>query len=144
MRVCKHSCDVKMFWRRFFSWKLDKFTLLTHSLIGWNLENLYEHAVSIFWCLSWHFKREKSIFWKASFLQNKNCLPVQDFVYKTSRLVLKNFSFNFIVISAMITNSFAFFKGLGEFPTVMQTFRILPTPLGFISGYANTKMFSIA
>ena len=44
----------------------------------------------------------------------------------------------------MTTNSFAFFKGLGEFPTVMQTFRILPTPLGFISGYAKTKMFSIA
>ena len=32
----------------------------------------------------WHFKREKSVFWKASFLQNKNWLRVQDFVYKTS------------------------------------------------------------
>ena len=44
----------------FLSWKLDKFNLFTHSLIGWNLENLYKHAVPIFSFdrLSWHFKRE--------------------------------------------------------------------------------------
>ena len=42
------------------------------ALIGWNLENLYKHAVSIFCRLSWHFKWEKSVFWKVSFLQNKN------------------------------------------------------------------------
>ena len=48
----KHGCDVKMFCfsrsnhastnlKKFFSWKLDKF-LFTHSLVGWNLENLYK------------------------------------------------------------------------------------------------------
>ena len=31
----------------FLRWKLDKFTLFTHSLVGWNLENLYKHAVPI-------------------------------------------------------------------------------------------------
>jgi len=41
-----------------------------------------------FFRLSWHFKREKSVFWKAAFLQNKNSLHVQDFA------TCKNFSFN--------------------------------------------------
>ena len=47
MRVCKHGCDVKMFcfpraniWKRFWVEKLDKFTLFTHFLVGWNLKNL--------------------------------------------------------------------------------------------------------
>ena len=30
-----------------------------------------------FFRLSWHFKREKPVFWKASFLQNKDWLRVQ-------------------------------------------------------------------
>ena len=90
------GCDVKLFCfsranhasrnlKRFLSWKLDKFALFTHLLVGYNLENLYKHAVSIFFfCLSWHFtcKREKSVFSKASFLKNKNWLLEQDFVYK--------------------------------------------------------------
>ena len=57
----------------FLSWKLDKFTLFTHSLVGWNLENLYKRAVPIFLRLSWRFKREKTFFWKESLLQNE-CL----------------------------------------------------------------------
>ena len=40
-------------------------------------------CLPIFFRLSWHFKREKPFFWKASLLQNKNWL----IVYKTSRLV---------------------------------------------------------
>ena len=59
MRVCKHGCDVKMFCfsranhvstnlKKFLSSKLDKVTLFTHSFVGWNLENLYKQAVSIF------------------------------------------------------------------------------------------------
>ena len=90
MRVCKHGCDVKMFCfsranhastnlKKFSSSKLDKFTLFTHSFVGWNLENRYKEGVSIFFRLSWHFKREKSVFWKASF-----CKTRTDYACKTS------------------------------------------------------------
>ena len=90
MRVCKHGCDVKMFCfsranhvstnlKKFLSSKLDKVTLFTHSFVGWNLENLYKQAVSTFFRLSWHFKREKSVFWKASF-----CKTRTDYACKTS------------------------------------------------------------
>ena len=82
VRVCKDGCDVKMFCfshadhastnvKKFLSSKLDKFTLFTHSFVGWNLENLYKQAVSIFFSLSWHFKREKSVFWKPSFCKTR-------------------------------------------------------------------------
>ena len=57
-----------------------------------------------FFRLSWHFKLEKPVFWKASFLQNKNWLREQDFVFKTSRLVRIS-----LLISAK--KSFAFFLG---------------------------------
>ena len=80
MRVCKHGRNVKMFCflhvnhtstnlKTFLSWKPDKFILFTHSLISWNL-------------------KEKSIFWKASYLQNKSWLCLQDFT------TVKNFSSN--------------------------------------------------
>ena len=50
MRVCKHGCGVKMFCtscanhastnlKKFLSWKLNKFTLCTYSLVWWNLQN---------------------------------------------------------------------------------------------------------
>ena len=88
MRVCKHGFDFKMFCflranhastnlKRFSSWKLDKVTLFIHSFVGWNLENRYEEGVSIFFRLSWHSKREKPVFWKVSFLQNKDWYRVQ-------------------------------------------------------------------
>ena len=74
-------------WKRF-----DTFTLFTHSLVGWNLEDLWKHAVSIWFRLSWQFKRKNSYFWKASLFQKKNWLRgklrVQDFATG------KNFSFN--------------------------------------------------
>ena len=35
-------------WNRFWVEKLDKFTLFTHFLFGWNLENRYKEGVSIF------------------------------------------------------------------------------------------------
>ena len=66
--------------KTFSTLKLDKFTLFTHSFVGWNLENRYEESVSIFFCLSWHFKREKSVFWKARF-----CKTRTDYACKTSR-----------------------------------------------------------
>ena len=55
--------------------------------------------------LSWHFKREKSVFRKAAFLQNKNWLCVQDYVYKTSRLVRIS-----LLISAITKNFVVFFS----------------------------------
>ena len=90
MRVCKHGCGVNMFCfsranhastnlKKFSSSKLDKFTLFTHSFVGWNLENRYKEGVSIFLRLSWHFKREKSVFCKASF-----CKTRTDYACKTS------------------------------------------------------------
>ena len=90
MRVCKHGCGVKMFYfsranhastnlKKFSSSKFDKFTLFTHSFVGWNMENRYKEGESIFLRLSWHFKREKSVFWKASF-----CKTRTDYACKTS------------------------------------------------------------
>ena len=79
MRLCKHGCGVKMFCfsranyastslKKFSSSKLDEFALFTHF---WNLENRCKESVSIFFRLSWHFKREKSVFWKASFCKTR-------------------------------------------------------------------------
>ena len=90
MRVCKHGCGVKMFCfsranhastnlKTFSSWKLGKFTLFTHPFVGWNLENPYKEGVSIFFRLSWHFKRENSVFWKVS-----SCKTRTDYACKTS------------------------------------------------------------
>ena len=96
MRVCKHVCGVKMFCfsranhastnlKTFSSSKLDKFTLFTHSFVGWNLENPYKEGVSIFFRLSWHFKRENSVFWKVS-----SCKTRTDYACKTLSTRLYN------------------------------------------------------
>ena len=106
MRVCKHGCGVKLFGfscanhastnlKKFSSSKLDKFTLFTHSFVGWNLENRYKESVSIFFCLSWHFKREKSVF----------CKTRTDYACKTLRLVRTS-----LLISA-IQRVLRFFSG---------------------------------
>ena len=58
---------------------------------------------SIFFHLSWQLKRQKSTFGKASILQNKNWLWVQDFVYKTLWLL------RISLLIGVITKSFAFF-----------------------------------
>ena len=116
MRVCKRGCGVKLFCfsranhastnlEKFSGSKLHKFTLFTYSSVGWNLENRYKEGVSVFFRLSWHFKREKSVFWIASFLQNKNWLRVQDVVYKTLRLV------RISLLISTITKSLRFFSG---------------------------------
>ena len=95
MRVCKHGCGVKFCnfsranhastnLKKVSSSKLDKFTLFTHSFVGWNMENRYKEGESIFLRLSWHFKREKFVFCKASFCKTRtDC--VQDFVDKIFR-----------------------------------------------------------
>ena len=82
MRVCKHGCGVKLFGfsranhastnlKKFSSSKLDKFTLISHSFVGWNMKNRYKEGESIFLRLSWHFKREKCVFCKASFCKTR-------------------------------------------------------------------------
>ena len=85
MRVCKHGCDFKMVCfsranhastnlKNFFSSsKFDKFTLFTHSFVG------LRKCVNFFFRLSWHFKQENSVFWKASF-----CKTRTDYACKTS------------------------------------------------------------
>ena len=148
-RVCKHGCDVKIFCflcanhtgtnlKTKLSWKLDKSTLFTHSLVGRNLENLYKHAVSIFFRLSWHCKREKSLFWKASFSQNKNWLRVQDLVYKTLRLVRIS-----LLISAII-KCFQFFSGELIYKSDRNLFSCICIAWykHFVSGWHNCFEFS--
>ena len=96
MRVCKHDCDVKMFC---FSranhastnfWVQNSTSLLylpiPSSAETWKI--VTKKVCQFFFRLSWQFKREKSVFWIASFLQNKNWLRVQDFATG------KNFSLN--------------------------------------------------
>ena len=115
MRVCKHGCGVKMFCfsranhastnlKKFSSSKLDKFTLLTHSFVSWNLENRYKDGQSIVFRLSWHFN-EKNPHLESIFLQNKNWLRVQDFVCKTLRLV------RISLLIKTVTKSLRFFSG---------------------------------
>ena len=61
-----------------------------------------------FFLLSWHFKWEKSVFWKASFCNTRtDLILMQDFVYKTFTLQLVRIS---LLISA-ITKSFVCFLG---------------------------------
>ena len=90
MRICKHGCGVKMYWfsrannastdmKKFSSSTLDKFTLFTHSFVGWNFEIVTKKVCQFFFLLSWHFKREKSVFWKESF-----CKTGTDYASKTS------------------------------------------------------------
>ena len=111
MRVCKHGCGVRMFCishanhastnlKKFSSSKLDKFTLFSHSFVGWNLENGYKESVSIFFRLSWREKSPyfgKHLFAKQELIMRAR-LRGQDFATG------KNFSFN-----QCHTKSFAFF-----------------------------------
>ena len=115
--ICKHGCALKMFCfsranhastnlKRFSSSKLDKFTLFTYSFVGWNLENRCKEYVSIFLRLSWHFKREKSVFWKASLIIAKQELITRARLRGQDFATGKNFSFN-----QCHTKSLTFFLG---------------------------------
>ena len=89
----------------FLSWKLDKFTLFTHSL-GWNLENLYKHAVPIFFFASAGILSEKNSFLESIFIAKQELITRTLLVYKTSRLVR---------ISLLISNlNKDFFFSLGK------------------------------
>ena len=147
--------------KKFLSWKIDKFTLFTHSLVGWNLDNLYKHAVmSFFFYLSWHFKQEKFIFWKESFFAKQELIT-------HARLCVPDFTTGIrisLLISDIMTKSLAFFWGklhvickLSKlFPSyiciwpdintrgvrrILDSYadRIFPTPVLFVSGYTNTE-----
>ena len=108
MSVCNHGCDFKMFC---FSRANHATTNLKKFLVENSTSILYlpipssaetwkiitKHAVSISFSVNWHFKREKSVFWKTSLSQKKNWWRVKDFVFKTSCTRLRdyeNFSFN--------------------------------------------------
>ena len=57
-------------WKSF--WVQNSTSLLYYPLLhGWNLENLYKQAESIFFRLSWHFKGEKIRILESILLQNK-------------------------------------------------------------------------
>ena len=112
-RVCKHGCGVKLFGflhanhastnlKKFSSSKFDKFTLFTHSFVGWNMENRYKEGESIFLRLSWHFKQENLYFAKHLFAKQEliTCARIRGQDFATG----KNFSFN-----QCHTKSFAFF-----------------------------------
>ena len=98
MRVCKHGCDMKCFafcalimqariWKS-FSDQNSTSLLLLHPFLCWlKRGKSLETSCVTFFGLSWHFKREKSVFLESIFLQNKNWLCMQDFVYKTLQLV---------------------------------------------------------
>ena len=104
MGVCKHGWDVKMFCfsranqastnlKTFLSWKLHKFTLFTHSLVGWNLENLSKTCFVNFSSLKLTFQARKirtleSLFFAKQELITRARLRVHDFTTG------ENFSFN--------------------------------------------------
>ena len=103
MRVCKRGSGVKMFCfsranhtstnlKKFSSSKLDKFTLFTHSFVGWNLENGYKEGVSIFLAYADILSKKSPYFGKHLFAKQKLItrarLRGQDFATG------KNFSFN--------------------------------------------------
>ena len=64
--------------KKFFGWKQpDKFTLFTHFLVGWNLENLNKHPVSIVFFFVWggllQFSNENyRLFQTGTFLASEN------------------------------------------------------------------------
>ena len=92
MRVCKHDRGVNMFCfsranhastnlKKFPSSKLDKFFYIIYPFLR-RLKlgkSSQRRRVNFFFRLSWHFKREKSVFWKASF-----CKTRTDYASKTS------------------------------------------------------------
>ena len=89
MTVCRHGCDVKMLCfsnanherHRFEKgFELKYLTILLYVPISSSVETwkiLRNMLCQFFFHLSWHFKQEKLIFWKASFLHNKDWLRVK-------------------------------------------------------------------
>ena len=108
MRVCKHGCDIKMFC---FSRANHASTNLKKAL-SWKPRQFYfihfiqKHAVSIFFRLSWHFKREKTRILEGICFAKQGLITRTSFVYKTSRLVRIC-----LLISALNKRVLPFFSG---------------------------------
>ena len=116
MRVCKDtpSCDLKMFCcarnnhartnlKKVLSWKVH---FIYPFPLGLKLGKSLQTCCINFFHLSWHFKWEKSVFSKASFLQSENWLCLQNVMYNTSWLVRI-----FLLISAINKDLCFFFLG---------------------------------
>ena len=105
MSSCKHGCDVKTFCflrvnltstnlKRFWVESATSLLYLPIPSLVETWKIITKHAVSILFLVNWHFKQEKSVFWKASFFVKKRTdkmharLRAQDFMTD------KNFSFN--------------------------------------------------
>ena len=153
-----------------FKFKTRQVYFIYHLFFGWNLENRYKEGVSIF-RLIWHFKREKSVSLESIFLQNKNWLRVTDFVDKTLQLVRISLLISAIQRVWSFFSGNLFYKSKRKLfscvciacykhgrgwensrqlckpstsSRVCILSRILPTPLVFISGFANTENVFIA
>ena len=98
MRVCKHGCDVKMFCfsranhastnlKKVLSWKTRQVYFIYPFPRRLKLGKSLETCCVNFFRLSWHFKQEKPIFWKASFLAKQRLTMRTSSVYKTAWLV---------------------------------------------------------
>ena len=118
--------------KKFSSSKLDKFTLFTHSFVGWNLENHYKEGVSIFFAYA-DILSEKIRILESIFLQNKNSLHVRDFVYKTLRLV------RISLLIRTVTKSLRFFSGELFYKSIRKLFSCVCIAWYKHSGYANTE-----
>ena len=90
MRVCKHGCGVKLFGfsrannastnlKKVFEFKTRQVYFIYPFLCRLKLGKSLQRRCVNFFRLSWHFKREKSVFWKASF-----CKTRTDYARKTS------------------------------------------------------------
>ena len=89
--------------KKFSSSKLDKFTLFTHSFVGWNIENRYKEGESIFLRLKADILSEKNPYF-AKHLFAKQELITRARLRGQDFATGKNFSFN-----QCHTKSFAFF-----------------------------------
>ena len=104
--------------------------------------------MSFFFHLSWHFKRQKPVFWKASFLQNNIQYSKQEslvfilgkviWIYKSNRKLFSCVCIPWYKHSRGWENSRQLCKPSTS-PRVYITVSNPPNPSRGISGYANTE-----
>ena len=126
IRVCKHRCGVKMFrfsrgyhagtnFKKFWSSKIDKFTLFTHFFVGWNWKIVTKKVCQFFFALADILSEKNSYFEKHLFAKQELITRArrrgQDFATG------KNFSFN----QCHTKSSTFFFRG-SYFIKAIETF----------------------